>query len=388
MGHFGRRPIRIDWFTLVAPALVLNYFGQGALLIYEPEAAVSPFFHLVPSWGLYPMVVLSTVAAVIASQAMISGAFSLTRQAVQLGYLPRMEIIHTSSAEIGQIYIPGVNWAMMAATIGLVLSFRTSTNLAGAYGIAVTGTMIITTLLSYFVTTRLWHWPRWLSILVTTCLLIADCSFFAANTVKIPDGGWFPLVAAVLVYILMSTWKKGRSILADRLREGSVPFETFVGSVRPESPTRVPGTAVFMARDAHGTPTALLHNLKHNKVLHSKVILLTVVTEEFPAVPAKERIEIQPMGKEFYRVIAHYGFTQDPGVPDVLEQMRRKGLDLDLMSTTFFLSRETLIPSKRPGMAIWREKLFALMSKNALRSTQFFQIPVNRVVELGMQVQL
>ena len=388
MGHFGRRPIRIDWFTMVAPALLLNYFGQGALLIDEPEAAVSPFFHLVPSWGLYPMVVLSTVAAVIASQAMISGAFSLTRQAVQLGYLPRMEIIHTSSAEIGQIYIPGVNWAMMLGTIGLVLSFRTSTNLAGAYGIAVTGTMIITTLLAYFVTHRLWHWPRALSILVTVSLLIADCAFFAANTVKIPDGGWFPLVAGLLVYILMSTWKKGRGILADRLREGSVPFETFVESVRPDSPTRVPGTAIFMARDAQGTPTALLHNLKHNKVLHSKVILLTVVTEEFPTVSPEERIEIHPMGKEFYRVIAHYGFTQDPGVPDVLERLREKGLDLDLMSTTFFLSRETLLPSKRPGMAIWREKLFALMTRNALRSTQFFQIPVNRVVELGMQVQL
>jgi KUP system potassium uptake protein len=388
MGHFGELPIQIDWFSFVAPSLLLNYFGQGALLIQHPEAAKNPFYLLAPDWALYPLVVLSTLATVIASQAIISGAFSLTRQAVQLGYLPRLDIIHTSSAEVGQIYIPGVNWALMVSTIILVLSFRSSSNLAAAYGIAVTMTMLITTLLAFVVAWRRWKWPLWAALSVTVLFLIVDLAFFGANIVKIRQGGWFPLVVGAFVYLLMSTWKRGRHILAERLQRDAFPFAQFVATVRPDSPPRVPGTAVFMARDSEATPAALLHNLKHNKVLHEQVILLTVITEEIPQVPKERRIEVTDMTKGCYKVIARYGFMQYPGVPDVLDSLRAKGLDLDLMRTSFFLSRETLIPSKRPGMALWREKLFALMSRNALRPTDFFRIPVNRVVELGMQVKL
>jgi KUP system potassium uptake protein len=392
MGHFGKRPIRLAWVTLVLPALMLNYFGQGSVLLHHPEDAATPFFSLTSrlpaSWLLYPMVVLATTAAVIASQAVISGAFSLTRQAVQLGYIPRITIVHTSHREIGQIYIPAINWALMLSTFGLVIGFRESTNLAAAYGVAVTTTMVITTVLAYVVARRRWGWSFAAIAPVTALFLLIDCSFFGANIIKVPDGGWFPLAVGLLVYTLMATWKTGREILAERLKQGALPFETFIETVRPESPPRVPGTAVFMARESSATPTALLHNLKHNKVLHERVILLTVATEEIPQVPKEERIEILPLGKGFFRVIAHYGFTQNPGVPDVLERLREKGLALDLMSTTFFLSRETLIPSKRPGMALWREKLFALMVRNALRPTDFFRIPVNRVVELGMQVKL
>jgi KUP system potassium uptake protein len=392
MGHFGRRPIRIAWFTLVLPALLLNYFGQGALLLSHPDAAKNPFYELSgrlgPSWILYPMVVLSTVATIIASQAVISGAFSLTRQAVQLGYMPRIKIVHTSLKEIGQIYIPSINWLLMLATFGLVLGFRESTHLAAAYGVAVTATMVITTVLAYVVARRVWGWPRWLVAPVTAFFLLVDVSFFGANIIKVEDGGWFPLLVGIAVYTLMSTWKKGRKILSDRLQEDCLPLESFIEQVRPNSPMRVPGTAIFLARDPNGTPPSLLHNLKHNKVLHSKVVVLTLVTEEVPVIPATETIEIQPLGKEFYRVLAHHGFMQTPEVPEVLGLLRQKGLDLNLMSTTFFLSRETLIPSKAPGMAIWREKLFATMVRNAQRPTEFFQIPVNRVVELGLQVRL
>jgi KUP system potassium uptake protein len=388
MGHFGQTPIRIGWFSMVFPALLLNYFGQGALLITNPKASVNPFYLLAPSWALYPLVALATMATVIASQAVISGAFSLTRQAIQLGYLPRMAIVHTSSEEIGQIYIPGVNWLLMLGTIGLVLSFHDSSNLAAAYGVAVTTTMLVTTLLAFMVAWRLWKWPLWGALAVTVMFLIVDTAFFGANMVKVHQGGWFPLAVGLFVYILMSTWKKGRDILAARLSRDAFPFVQFVENTRPESPTRVPGTAIFMARDAEATPAALLHNLKHNKVLHEQVILLTVAAEEIPQVLREDRIEITDMGKGFYRVIAHYGFMQIPGVPDMLDSLRAKGLELDLMRTSFFLSRETLIPSKRPGMALWREKLFAVMSRNAVRPTDFFRIPANRVVELGVQVKL
>jgi KUP system potassium uptake protein len=392
MGHFGRRPIRLAWFTVVLPALLLNYFGQGAVLLRHPDAAAHPFFGLTQklgtSWLLYPMVILATVATVIASQAVISGAFSLTRQAVQLGYIPRIEIVHTSTREIGQIYIPSVNWLLMFSTFGLVLGFQKSTNLAAAYGVAVTTTMVITTLLAYVVARRLWNWSFAAVAPVAAFFLLIEGSFFGANIIKVPDGGWFPLMIGLLVYTLMATWKKGRQILAERLREGALPFEQFVETIRPDSPPRVPGTAVFMARDPNSTPTALLHNLKHNKVLHSRVVLLTLQNEEVPHVSPDERIEIRDMGKDFYRVIAHYGFMENPRVPDVLERLREKGLELDVMTTTFFLSRETLIPSRRPGMALWRENLFSVMSRNAQRPTDFFRIPVNRVVELGMQVKL
>ncbi|HEX9943274.1 MAG TPA: potassium transporter Kup [Thermoanaerobaculia bacterium] len=392
MGHFGRRPIRLAWFSLVLPALMLDYFGQGALLVTHPDAVVNPFYELsrrlAPGWVLYPMVALAAAATIIASQAVISGAFSLTRQAVQLGYIPRIEIVHTSGREIGQIYIPSINWLLMLSTFGLVIGFQKSTNLAAAYGVAVTATMVITTLLAAVVAVRLWGWRAALVIPVAALFLVLDSSFFGANIIKIADGGWFPLAVGVVVYTLMSTWKKGRQILSERLEQGALPFEQFVASVRPKVPPRVPGTAVFMSRDPQGTPTALLHNLKHNKVLHSKVILLTLQTEEVPAVPPEERIEVQPLGKEFYRVIAHYGFMETPGVPEVLELLKEKGLELHAMSTTFFLSRENLIPSKKPGMAFWRETLFAAMTRNAQRPPEFFRIPVNRVVELGMQVRL
>jgi KUP system potassium uptake protein len=392
MGHFGRRPIRLAWFALVLPCLLLNYFGQGALLVTHPDAAKNPFFELsgrlAPSWVLYPLVALSAFATIIASQAVISGAFSLTRQAVQLGYIPRIEIVHTSGREIGQIYIPSINWVLMFATFGLVLGFRASTHLAAAYGVAVTATMVITTVLAYVVARHVWGWKRALVAPVAAFFLLVDGSFFGANIIKVEDGGWFPLLVGIGVYTLMVTWKRGRQILGQRLAAESLPLARFLETVRPDSPIRVPGTAIFLSRDPTGVPTALLHNLKHNKVLHSRVIVLTMVTEEVPAVPPEERLEVQPLGKEFYRVITHYGFMQTPGVPEVLDLLKEKGVELNEMSTTFFLSRETLIASKEPGMALWREKLFAVMVRNAQRPTDFFHIPVNRVVELGMQVRL
>jgi KUP system potassium uptake protein len=392
MGHFGRRPIRLAWFFLVLPALLLNYFGQGALLVTHPNAAANPFYELsrrlAPDWVLYPMVVLATAATIIASQAVISGAFSLTRQAVQLGYIPRIEIVHTSGREIGQIYIPSINWLLMLATFGLVLGFQKSSNLAAAYGVAVTATMVITTLLAYMVARRLWGWKVALVAPFAAFFLLIDSSFFGANIIKVADGGWFPLLVGILVYTLLSTWKKGREILAERLRQDVLPLEEFVATVQPETPPRVPGTAVFMSRDSRGTPPSLLHNLKHNKVLHSKTLILSILTEEVPVVAAKDHIEIQPLGKEFYRVIAHYGFMETPEMADVVALLKEKGIELDMMTTSFFLSRETLIPSKAPGMALWREWLFSVMTRNAQRPTDFFRVPVNRVVELGMQVRL
>jgi len=390
MGHFGRKPIRIAWFCLVLPALLLNYFGQGALLLQHPEVAEHVFYRLAPSspWFLYPFVGLATVATIIASQAVISGAFSLTRQAVQLGYSPRVEIVHTSEAEIGQIYVPAVNWILMIATIGLVLGFRTSSQVAAAYGMAVTTTMVLTTLLAYVVARELWGWSRLRAGLLMGALLFVDVAFFAANTTKIPQGGWFPLLVASIIYLLMVTWKQGRRLLAERVREGALPIEDFVRNLQPGSPTRVPGTAVFLITNVQGTPTTLLHNLKHNKVLHEQVVLMTVTTEEVPRVPRRDRVEIEPMDKGFFKVTAHYGFTQDPRAADVLDALRDKGLNLDLMKTTFFLGRETLIPSDRGGMWIWRKKLFGLMARNAVRFNDFFHIPPNRVVELGMQIRL
>jgi KUP system potassium uptake protein len=390
MGHFGRKPIRIAWFCLVLPALLLNYFGQGALLLQHPEAAEHVFYRLAPSspWFLYPFVGLATVATIIASQAVISGAFSLTRQAVQLGYSPRVEIVHTSEAEIGQIYVPAVNWILMIATIGLVLGFQTSSQVAAAYGMAVTTTMVLTTLLAYVVARELWGWSRLRAGLLMGALLLVDVAFFAANTTKIPQGGWFPLMVASIIYLLMVTWKQGRRLLAERIREGALPIEDFVRNLQPGSPMRVPGTAVFLITNVQGTPTTLLHNLKHNKVLHEQVVLMTVTTEEVPRVPRRDRVEIEPLDKGFFKVVAHYGFTQDPRAADVLDALRDKGLNLDLMKTTFFLGRETLIPSDRGGMGLWRKKLFGLMARNAVRFNDFFHIPPNRVVELGMQIRL
>jgi KUP system potassium uptake protein len=388
MGHFGRRPIRIAWFTLVLPSLMLNYFGQCALLLHAPKDVEHPFYSMAPSWALYPLVVLATVATVIASPAVISGAFSLTRQAVQLGYSPRFEIVQTSDEAIGQIYIPAVNWVLMIATIGLVLGFRESTNLAAAYGIAVTTTMVITTVLAFVVEREVWGWSTLAAGALTASFLVLDVAYFGANVVKIPHGGWFPLVVAGLIYLLMATWKQGRRILADRLREEALPLEDFVRNIKPDSPPRVPGTAVFLTTNPAGTPTTLLHNLKHNKVLHETVVLMTVITEEVPWVSEEDRVVVESLDKGVYRLTARYGFTQDPRAQDVLDCAREDGLFLDMMKTTFFLGRETLIPSSRPGMYLWQKKLFALMSRNAQRFTDFFRIPPNRVVELGMQVSL
>jgi KUP system potassium uptake protein len=388
MGHFGRRPIRIAWFTLVLPALMINYFGQGALLLAKPNEVQHPFYNMAPSWALYPLVVLATMATVIASQAVISGAFSLTRQAVQLGYSPRFEIVHTSEEEIGQIYIPSVNWVLMLATIGLVIGFQEATNLAAAYGIAVTTTMVITTVLAFVVEREIWGWNAFAAGSLSAAFLVLDCAYFGANVVKIPHGGWFPLVVAGLIYLLMATWKRGRYILAEKLREEALPIETFVQNIRPDSPPRVPGVAVFLTTNPAGTPTTLLHNLKHNKVLHETVVLMTVVTEEVPWVSAEDRAEVEDLGKGVYRLKARYGFTQDPRAQDVLDCAREDGLYLDLMKTTFFLGRETLIPSSRAGMFLWQKKLFGVLSRNSQRFTDFFRIPPNRVVELGMQVTL
>jgi KUP system potassium uptake protein len=388
MGHFGPRPIRLAWFGLVLPALLLNYFGQGALLLHHPEAAETLFYHLAPPWGLYPLVVLATLATVIASQAVISGAFSLTRQAVQLGYSPRVWIRHTSAREIGQIYIPGTNWVLMLACIGLVVGFRSSSNLAAAYGIAVTATMGITSILLYVVARERWGWSRFTAGLLIALFLVADLGFFGANSLKIPHGGWFPIVIAGAVYTLMSTWWKGRRILAQRLQTALLPLDRFFQDIRERPPLRVPGTAVYMYGHTTGTPPALLLNLTHNKVLHERIVVLTVVTEEIARVPAQERITFNSLGEEFYRVVAHYGFMERLDIPDILTQVKRYGLQLEVKAITYFLGRETLLATNKPGMAIWRERLFALMSRNAQSAMTFFRIPPDQVVEMGFQVEL
>ncbi len=388
MGHFGRRPIRIAWFTVVLPALVLNYFGQGALLITDPQAAHQPFYRLVPSTWLYPMVVLSTLATVIASQAIISGAFSLTQQAVQLGYLPRVEIDYTSSQEMGQIYVPQVNWGLMLATIGLVLGFQSSSNLASAYGVAVTTTMVITTILLAFVERELWGWRLATTAIFTLFFISIDLAFFGANLLKIAHGGWFPLVVAALLYATMTTWQRGRQLLSARQRLINLPFDAFLAGIRANPPVRVPGTAVFMTGSPDGVPIALRHNLRHNKVLHQRIVLLTVVTEDIPRVTGDERVDIQDLGDGFYRVTAHFGFMQDPNALEVLSRVRGRGLDVSPTDVTFFLGRETLLPSSRGQMTLWRYRLFAFMSRNARHATNFFHIPTDRVVEIGMQIDI
>jgi KUP system potassium uptake protein len=388
MGHFGRKPIRFAWFSLVLPALFLNYFGQGALLLRDSSHAVNPFFHLAPAWSLIPMVILATAATVIASQAVISGAFSLTRQAVQLGYSPRVRIEHTSHEEIGQIYVPSTNWALMVATIVLVLEFRTSSNLAAAYGVAVTSTMVITTALAYFVARHRWGFSLPASLGITAFFLVFDLAFFTSSLVKVPHGGWVPLVIALAIFILMTTWKRGRDILRVRLQERSLPFQEFLTRIEAERPTRIRRAAVFLSGDPTGTPPALIHNLEHNEVLHQPVVLLTVETEEVPYVPSSERLEVVPLGAGFHRAIARYGFMQDPSVPEIVARMTQHGLHLRMDETTFFLGGENVVPTRLPGMAIWREKLFALMTRNALRATDFFRIPPSRVIEVRMQVEI
>lgn len=388
MGHFGRHPIQLGWFAVALPALLLNYFGQGAILLNEPRAAEHPFYWLTPSWALYPMIALATCATIIASQAVISGAFSVTRQAVQLGYLPRVPIVHTSSAEIGQIYIPLVNTILLICTIGLVLGFKTSSNLAAAYGIAVTATMFITTILLYVVARHVWHWRLLPALLMAAAFLIVDLAFFGAALTKLFQGGWFPLAIGLAAYLMMSTWRKGRQLLGERLRERILSLEGFVQSIKLSPPHRVAGAAVFMSGNPDGTPPVLLHNLKHNKVLHQTVVFLTITTEEIPHVPQEDRIELRDLGEGFYKVKAHYGFMESPSIPDILALCKAHDLTLHMMQTTFFLGRETLVPTRKRTMPAWRERLFAFMSRNAQTATAFFEIPPGQVVELGVRVEL
>jgi KUP system potassium uptake protein len=388
MGHFGRRPIRLAWFAVVLPALLLNYFGQGALLIRDPSAVENPFYRMAPAWALLPVVVIATAATVIASQALISGAFSLTLQAVQLGYCPHVEIDHTSARERGQIYIPSVNWALMVACIGLVLGFRSSSNLAAAYGVAVTTTMAITTLLFYFVARERWKWSAWRAGLLTGGFLAIDLAFWSANLLKVPHGGWFPLVVGAVVFTLLSTWKRGRLVLTKRMRDLTIPRSTFLESLGRHPPHRVPGTAVFMYGSTTRTPPALLHNLKHNKVLHERLVFLSIRTEEVPTVPPEQRAGVEPVDRGMWQVVLRYGFMEDADVPAALRAIEYDGLEFKPLETTYFLGRETIIATKRPGMALWRERLFAVMARNARPATAFFRLPPNRVVELGAQVEL
>lgn len=388
MGHFGTRPIRVTWFLVVLPSLLINYFGQGALLMGNPSAAVNPLYQMAPRWALYPMVILATMAAVIASQAVISGTFSLTMQAIQLGYSPRMDIEHTSARKIGQIYLPAINWGLMIACIGLVAGFRTSSNLAAAYGVAVTTTMVITSMLFYFVLRNRWGWSLPAALLLCACFLVFDLSFFGANILKIAHGGWFPILIAALIFILMSTWKTGRRILAQRLQQESFPLKTFLSSISLNPPARVPGTAVFMYSNPSGTPSALLHNLKHNKVMHERVVILNVVTEGLPYVAEEDRMDLEELGHGLYRMVIHYGFMENPDIPKVLGGVKTEDLEFKPLETTFFLGRETLIASKKPGLALWRRKLFIWMSHNARGATYFFGLPANRVVELGTHIEL
>jgi KUP system potassium uptake protein len=388
MGHFGKRPIRVAWFSLVLPALLLNYFGQGAMLLTNPAAAEQPFFLLAPGWALLPLVVLATAAAIIASQALISGAFSLTQQAIQLGYCPRLDIEHTSHHEMGQVYVPQVNWALMISTIAIVVGFGSSTALAAAYGIAVTLTMVITAVLLQVVATERWGWPPIVASAVTGVFLTVDLAFFGANALKIAHGGWLPLVIGGLLFTLMTTWKTGRQLVAARLTARAVPIEQFLTTVDAMRPARVPGTAVFMTAQPRGTPPALAHNLRYNKVLHEHVVTLMVTTQPVPHVPADKQVSVRSLGHGVYDVAVRYGFMEDPNVPEALALARTQGLELDEDDVTYFLGRETLIVTKAPGMTTWRERLFVLMARNAVRATTFFRLPPERVVELGVQVEI
>ena len=394
MGHFGPRPIRVAWYSVVMPSLLLNYLGQGALLLSQPGLAASdsfnPFYQLCPRWAIYPMVGLATAAAIIASQALISGAFSMTMHAIQLGYMPRLVIEHTSERERGQIYMPQVNWFLMLACIGLIVGFGSSDRLAGAYGIAVTFTMMTTTALLYFAAQRVFGWSKTQAGLVCGLFLAIEAPFAIANLLKIGQGGWFPLLVAGGIYVLMSTWKRGRQIVWERIRSSAMPATKFVEDMKRKSPHRVAGTAVYMAGNSDGTPIALLHNLKHNKVLHQRIVFLTVVIEEDSHVSPSERLEVEELDAGFWRVRARYGFMEEPNVQAILNLCATKGLEFKPMETTFFLSRETIIPShnNRSGMATWRDRVFAVMARNATSATAFFRLPANRVVELGMQVEI
>ena len=403
MGHFGKRPIRLAWFAFVMPALLLNYFGQGALILRDATAADNPFFRLAPAAFQIPLIVIAISAAIIASQALISGAFSLSQQSIQLGYSPRMTIIHTSHHQAGQIYIPEVNTLLAAGTLLLVLAFQDADRLASAYGIAVTGTMGITSILFHVVATTRWKWPVWRTSLLTGAFLTVDAAFFFSNAFKIREGGWIPIAIAIGIYTLMSTWKRGRMMLTNILTAGSLPLDLFLKDVEKRKPPRVPGTAVFMTSTADGVPVVLLHHLKHNKVLHEQVILMSVITHEIPETPTEERVQVEKLENGFWRIVASYGFMETPNVPELLHYAKRYGLRAKQMDTTFYLGRERIIvagsapqkPGTRrappdaglPRMARWRKKIFVIMSRNARSATEFFGIPPNRVVELGAQIE-
>lgn len=387
MGHFGRRPIGISWLWFVMPALMLNYLGQGAMIVSDPSAIVNPFFLLAPESIRIFLVLLAMLASIIASQAVISGAFSLTQQAIQLGFIPRMRIRHTSESAAGQIYIPVINWALMSMVLLLVLFFRTSSNLGAAYGIAVTGAVFIDSCLLSVVLFSLWKWNKLLSVAVLTVFFTVDTAYLASNLTKIPDGGWFPLLMGLIVFTLLTTWARGRKLMMERMREAAMPIKIFIDSAAT-SAARVPGTAVFMTSAADGVPHALLHNLKHNKVLHERVILLTVKIPDVPFVDPAKRCKMDDLGKGFHRLVLKYGFMEEPDVPAALGSITNCGPAFKMMDTSFFLARQTLLPSSRPGMAIWREKLFSWMLRNAESAMEFFRLPTNRVVELGSQVEI
>jgi KUP system potassium uptake protein len=387
MGHFGRRPITISWMWIVLPALMINYLGQGALLLDTPSAAENPFFLMAPEALRLPLVGLATAAAVIASQAVITGAFSVTRQAIQLGFLPRLRITHTSASAEGQVFIPIVNWTLAILVVLLVLGFKSSSNLAAAYGIAVTGTMLIDTLLLGVLLLTVWRWNRWFAVPLLAVFLLIDGVYFASNLTKVPDGGWFPLVVGLIGFTMLTTWSRGRTLMQERLRESALPIEVFIKSASTAA-TRVSGTAVFMTSSPTGVPPALLHNLKHNKVLHDRIMILTVVVDDVPYVSDEDRIGTFELGSNFYRILIRYGFMQEIDIPSVLKRIENCGPKLKMMETSFFLSRQTLLASDTPGMAVWREVLFSWMMRNAESAMDFFKLPTNRVVELGSQVEI
>ena len=393
MGQIGKRPIRLAWFFLVFPCLLLNYFGQGALILRDPVAVENPFYRLAPAMLLYPLIAVATVAATIASQALISGAFSLTHQCIQLGYSPRMTIVHTSAREAGQIYLPAVNHVLMVGCLVVVIGFRSSSALGAAYGIAVTGTMAITSLLFVVVAVNRWHWPRWQALALGSVFLAVDVGFLGANSLKIANGGWVPLAIAAALFTLMTTWKRGRQILGERLKEITVPIEAFLGSLHKESAPRVKGTAVFMSPESGGAPEVLLHHLKHNKVLHERVILLSIETAGVPEVRNEERITVEPKESGFLSVVARYGFMESPDVKEIMELLRRQGVPSQPLEISYYLGRQLLIPLGQPWkaggltMRLWRKRLFALMARNSRSAAEFFHLPPNRVVELGTQIE-
>ena len=388
MGHFGKKPIRLAWFSVVMPALTLNYFGQGALLLQDPSAVKNPFFMMAPDWALLPLVGLATMATVIASQALISGAFSVTKQVIQLGYLPRLQVLHTSVKDTGQIYMPFVNWGLFVAIVLAVVMFRSSSNLAAAYGIAVTLDMLITTVLTFFVIRYSWKYPLVLCIGATSLFFVVDLAFFASNMMKLFDGGWFPLMIGGAIFTLMLTWKDGRHLLNEKLRADAIDLGSFLDAVFISPPVRVEGTAVFLTAEPGTVPNALLHNLKHNKVLHENNLFVTVRHHEVPWIGMNKRLEIEALGHDCWQVVIHYGFKNDPDVPKALQHIKGRGCELDPMTTSYFLSRDTVIPSMGQGMSYWREKLFAQMHRNASAAADYLNLPNNSVVELGSKIEI